>query len=153
MTKPAVFLESERGEDDMAVGFEFQAPTLKIYKISDKQEKALTALQAKADWAGLKSAAEQATAKPQFFGKTVVLSKSAMGWTAVPAGDHVEFVVTRVPIEAGGATALHGAAERLGGLHLRNRDARCEAAIRAEAGSGRMAHRPQDHGLQGAPGR
>ena len=90
----------------MAVGFEFQAPTLKIYKIDKKTETELCKLQQAKDWSGLKAAAEAAVASPRFFDKSVVLSKSATGWTAVPDGDDVEFVTTEIPIESGGATRV-----------------------------------------------
>ncbi|TWT00227.1 hypothetical protein [Reyranella sp. CPCC 100927] len=89
----------------MAVGFEFQSPTLKIYRITRKQEIDLCRLQAAEDWVELKRQAEAITAKPSFFSKSVVLSRSA-GWYAVPDGDDVEFVVTHVPIAGDGAVHL-----------------------------------------------
>jgi len=89
----------------MAVGFEFQSPTLKIYRITHKQEIELCRLQTAADWAGLKREAEAITARPSFFSKSVVLSRSG-GWYAVPDGDDVEFVVSHVPIADDGAVQL-----------------------------------------------
>jgi hypothetical protein len=101
---------SDRGtlsaEVVMAVGFEFQSPTLKIYKLTKTQETTLCALQAQQNWAGLKQAAMAIAATPVFFDKSVVLSNSGTGWCAVPDGDDVEFVVTQVPIMPGGAVQL-----------------------------------------------
>ena len=123
----------------MAVGFEFQTPTLKIYKISDKQETELTGLQAKSDWAGLKKAAERVTASPQFFAKTVVLSKSVAGWYAVPDGDDVEFVVTQIPIEAGGGLRVQSvmgsvklAVDRIKAIFSAGRIKSCPYAVRTD---------------------
>lgn len=90
----------------MAVGFEFQSPTLKVFKLTEKQESILCKLQAKHDWPALKQAAEAIEHKPEFFDKSVVLSRAATGWYTVPDGDDVEFVVTQVPIRPGGALQL-----------------------------------------------
>jgi hypothetical protein len=88
------------------VGFKFQSPTLKIYKLTKSQESKLCELQANGDLSGLKKAAEEIAAKPVYFDKSVVLSRAVFGWYAVPDGDDVEFVVIQVEIMSGGAVYL-----------------------------------------------
>jgi len=127
----------------MAVGFEFQSPTLRVLSITAKQEAQLCDLQARADWAGLKAAADAIDGNPSYFGKTTVLSRSAMGWCIVPDGTDVEFVINHIPIESGGATRLAGVmksvdmtVERITNLFVRNgRKAVCPYVVRSDDAS------------------
>jgi hypothetical protein len=124
----------------MAVGFEFQSPSLKVYKISSAQEKKLCDLQSKSDWVGLKRTSEELASAPKCFDKSVVLSRSAVGWCAVPDGDDVEFVVTQIPIESGGAThlaqvmeSLTLAVQRMQGVFMQGgRNAACPWVVRSD---------------------
>lgn len=124
----------------MAVGYEFQSPTLKVLSITPKQETELCALQAKADWAGLKKAGEAIEAAPSYFGKSVVLSRNALGWCMVPDGTDVEFVITQIPIESGGAARVAGVMESVEHairrieriFNTNNRRTNCPFAVRSD---------------------